>query len=193
MARPGDPQREKRKETLVEWNEIGLVAAIFALRVIGNMMTTIRTVMIVRSQKFWSSVIGLFEALIFALALGSVVTNLNNIWNLAAYCIGYAVGGYLGLELEYRLVQRYVSVQVISPQFAHPIAQAIRQAGYGATESWGRGVEGQVGTVTAVVGHQQVSEVVRIARTIDPDAFILMEELRGISQGYFGRLARHAR
>lgn len=172
---------------------IALVLGIFVLRVVGNMVTTVRTVLIVRGEKFWSSVAGLFEALIFALALGSVVTNLNNIWNLSAYCLGYAVGGYLGMELEYRLIQRYVSVQAFSAQHGVAIAEAVRAAGYGATESLGQGVQGQVGTVTAVVGHQQVNDVVKIMRGVDQDAFIVMEELRGISQGYFRRLMRHDR
>lgn len=166
---------------------------IFVLRVVGNMLTTLRTVLMVRGQRMPSSVLGFFEALIFAVALGSVVTNLNNVPNLLAYCLGYAMGGYLGLTLESKLIQRFVSVLVFSPRYAHDIALAVREAGFGATESWGQGAEGMVGSVTAVVGHQEVKKVVGVVETIDDDAFIVVEELRGISHGHFRRLARHAR
>jgi uncharacterized protein YebE (UPF0316 family) len=166
---------------------------IFVLRVIGNMITTLRLVLIVRGQKISSSLLAVIEALIFAVALGSVVSNLNDVWNLAAYSVGYAVGGYLGLVLEHRLVQRYVSVHVISPKMAHEIAVAVREAGFGATESWGEGAEGTVGSVTVVVGHQEVKTVARIVHDIDPGAFLMMEELRAISQGYFRRFIRHER
>jgi uncharacterized protein YebE (UPF0316 family) len=162
---------------------------IFLLRVIGNMLTTLRMVTIVRGQRIISSLIAVFEALIFALALGTVVTNLGNVWNLTAYCVGYAVGGYLGLTLEQRFVHRFVSVNIISPQQAHAIAMAIRDAGFGATEGWGQGAEGWVGSVTAVVGHREVNSVVKIVHEVDPDAFVMMEELRKISRGYF-RFAR---
>lgn len=174
--------------------EVILVAAgIFILRVIGNMVTTVRLVMIVRGQKLFSAALAIVESLIFAVALGSVVSNLDNVWNLAAYSLGYATGGYLGMVVEQRLVQRFISVQVVSMRHAHQIALAIRDAGHGATESWGEGAHGHHGMITAVVIHQEVQNVIQIAQDIDPKAFITISELRGISHGYFRRLLRPER
>lgn len=167
--------------------------AIFGLRVIGNMLTTVRLVLMVRGQKLSSSLISILETLIFAVAFGQVVSNLDDLWNLAGYSVGFAVGGYLGLSLEQRLVQRYSRVHIISPTLAHEIAVAVREGGYGATETWGQGAQGQVGSVTVVVGHQQVSDVVRLVHRVDPTAFVVVDELRGISHGYFQRLARPER
>ena len=95
---------------------------IFALRVVGNIFTTIRLVVIVRGQKMLGAVMAVCESLIFAVALGTVVTNLDNVVNLGAYSVGYAVGGYLGVVLEQRMIQRYVAVLVISPKRSHSIA-----------------------------------------------------------------------
>ncbi len=174
--------------------DVLLVAGgIFVLRVIGNMITTIRLIVIVRGQKFATAVLGFTEALIFAVALGSVVANLDNILNLMAYSLGYAVGGYLGMMVENRLIQRFISVQALSMQYAHEIAVAIRDAGYGATETWGEGAKGHHGVVTAVVGHHQVNEVVKVIESVDPKAFVTMSELRGTSHGYFRRLLRPER
>jgi uncharacterized protein YebE (UPF0316 family) len=167
--------------------------AIFVLRVVGNMLTTVRLVLIVRGQKLSSSLISILETLIFAIAFGKVVSNLDDVWNLAGYSVGFAVGGYLGLTLEQRLIQRFVAVHIISPTLAHEIAVAVREAGYGATETWGQGAQGQVGSVIAVVGHQQVRDVVRVVHGVDPKAFVTLEELRGISHGYFQRLVRPER
>lgn len=173
---------------------LAIAGGIFALRVVGNIITTLRLVMIVRGEKLWSSVAGTVEALIFALALGGVVSSLDNVWNLAAYSVGYGVGGYFGLLLEGRIVTRFVSVNIISKQHAHEIAVAVREAGYGATESAGQGAEGTVGAVTVVVRHRQVNDVVRVATHLDPAAFVTMEELRGIERGHFRRrLARPER
>jgi uncharacterized protein YebE (UPF0316 family) len=170
-----------------------MAGGIFLLRVIGNMITTIRLVLIVRGQKLSSSFLSIFETLIFAVSLGSVVSHLGNLWNLSAYCMGFAVGGYLGLVLEQRLIQRFISIHIISPRHAHDIAQTVRAAGYGATESWGQGAEGRVGSVTAVVGHQEVDAVLKIVREVDPQAFVMTDELRAISQGYFRRMIRPER
>jgi uncharacterized protein YebE (UPF0316 family) len=176
----------------MDWNVVLGAAGIFGLRVVGNMITTFRLVLVVRGQRIPSTVLSAFEALIFAVALGSVVTNLNNPWNLAAYCVGFAVGGYLGMLLENRMVQRFVLVQVISPQMGHEIAVAIREAGYGATEGIGQGAQGPVGSVSVAVGHHHVNRVVRVIQQIDPDAFVMTEELRAVSRGYF-RLMRQER
>ena len=170
-----------------------LAVGIFVLRVVGNMLTTLRTVMLVRGQKIRSSILAIFESLVFAVAIGSVVSNLGNIANLTAYVMGYAIGGYLGLVVEDRLIQKYVAVHVISPHSAHEIAQAIRDAGYGATENWGMGASGEVGSVTSVVVHMQVKAISEIVRKVDSDAFVMMEELRGISRGYFRRQFRQER
>lgn len=166
-----------------------LAAGIFTLRVIGNMITTVRLVTIMRNQKPAALLLGVLESLVFALALGSVVSNLDNLWNLGAYCFGYAIGGYLGMILEQRLVRRFVSVLIISAAHGPDIAAAIREAGYGATETLGRGARGDVESVTVVVGHRDVSKVIHITHEIDEHAFVTMDELRSISRGYF-RVAR---
>ena len=166
---------------------------IFVLRVVGNMFTTVRLVMIVRGRKLLSSALGVMESLIFAVALGSVVSNLDNVWNLAAYSLGFAVGGYLGMLLESRWVQRFISIQAVSMRRAHDIAVAIREAGFGATESWGEGADGHHGMVTIVVGHQHIQPVVKIIEEIDPKAFITSSELRGIAPGYVRRMMRQER
>ncbi len=177
----------------MDTNTLLTAGGIFALRVIGNMITTIRLVYIVRGHKIPAAALAVIETMIFAVALGSVVSNLTNIWNLGAYSLGFAIGGYLGMTIEQRMIQRFVSVHVISPRFAHEIAIAAREAGFGATESWGMGATGQVGSVTVVVGHQQIKQVTDLIQSIDPNAFIMLEELRGISHGYFRRMARHER
>jgi uncharacterized protein YebE (UPF0316 family) len=173
----------------MDWNVIIGAGGIFMLRVVGNMLTTLRLVTIVRGQKWMSTFLAIFEALIFALALGSVVQNLGNVWNLSAYCLGYAAGGYLGMWIEPHLVHRYASVHIFSPKAAGEIACAVRDAGYGATESWGRGAQGRVGSVVAVISHRDIDEIMTIVQQIDPEAFVTTEELRAISRGYF-RVAR---
>src|SRR5690606_13120563 len=124
---------------------------------------------------------------------GGVVSSLDNIWNLTAYSVGYGVGGYVGLVIEGRLVTRFVSVRIISQKRAHDIAVAVREAGYGATESLGQGAAGTVGTVTVVGRHRHVDGVVRVAGQMGRAACGAMEVRRGSERGHFRRLARSER
>ena len=103
------------------------------------------------------------------------------------------MGGYLGLVAEQRLITRYVAAQIISPQYSHEIAEAVREAGFGATEGWGQGASGVVGSVTVVVIHRQLDQLLSVVHRVDSAAFVTMEELRGVSKGYIRRLARPER
>lgn len=158
--------------------------AVFALRLIGVSIATVRMLILVQGRKLLSSALGFFESLVFAVAIGSVVTQLDNVWNLLAYCGGFAVGTYLGMALESRFVTNFLTINVVSVERASQIAEAVRAAGFGATESRGRGAKGEVGSVRVVTRRREVQSVVDIVTRIDPEAFITLDETRAMRHGY---------
>jgi uncharacterized protein YebE (UPF0316 family) len=163
--------------------------AIFALRILGVSVSTLRILITVQGRRLLSSVMGFFEALVFAVALGSVVTELGNLWNLTAYCLGFAVGTYVGMMLENKLITNFVTVNVISPHNAHHIATAVREAGFGATETWGQGAEGLVGAVRIVCNRRDLTNVLEVINKVDADAFVTLDETRAVRHGFL-RLGR---
>lgn len=165
---------------------------IFLLRIIGVSVSTVRVLITVQGRRFVSSVLGFFEALVFAVALGSVVSQLDNLWNLMAYCLGFAVGTYVGMWIEQKFIVNYVTINVISAHQAHEIAAYVRKAGFGATEAWGQGAEGIVGSVRIVVQRRDVQRVVNCVNEIDADAFVTMDETRSVRHGWLpsGRSGR---
>jgi uncharacterized protein YebE (UPF0316 family) len=168
------------------------VFLIFILRVIGVTLATVRVLIMTRGKKLLSASIGFFEVLVYALAIGQVVNNLSNVWNLASYSFGFAVGTLVGMWLEERLALGFASVRIVSKYKGSAIAGAIRDAGYGATVEWGQGRSGAVGLVVAAVRRKEVGAVTALADKIDPDAFVTVEETRTIRRGYM-RIARHER
>ena len=160
------------------------VLAIFALRIFGVAISTLRMLIMIQGRRLWSVVMGFFESLVFAVAIGSVVTQLDNVWNLMAYCGGFAVGTYVGMLLEARFITTFVTVSITSPHMGHQIAEAVREAGFGATESWGQGAEGLVGMVRAVVQRRDVPQVIECVNAIDEKAFVTLDETRAVSHGY---------
>lgn len=165
---------------------------IFALRVIGVTLATIRVLIMMRGRKLLSASIGFFEVLVYVLAIGQVVNNLSNVWNLLGYSSGFAVGTLVGMWLEERLAMGYAMVRIVSRFKGHAVAESIRDAGYGATIAWGQGREGTVGLVTAAVRRKEVDAVCALADQVDSDAFVTVEEARTIRRGYM-RVARHER
>lgn len=163
---------------------IGTAVAIFALRVIGNMLTTLRLVMNARSKLKTAFVISVLESLIFALALGVVVANLDSIPNLVAYSVGFATGGYLAMRLEEQLLPYFIEVTAISVNDGHRIAEAIREAGMGATEHQAHGARGEVYVVQSVIERRQLKKCLTTIYGVDPNAFVSTTTLRGTEHGY---------
>ena len=165
---------------------------IFALRVIGVTLATVRVLLMTRGYKLPAASIGFFEVLVYVLAIGQVVQNLSNLWNVFGYCLGFSVGTLLGMWIEQRMALGYATVRVVSVERADAIAEAIREAGHGATEGWGHGTKGLIGTVKTVIRRKEVDKVCDLVTRTDPDAFITVEETRWVSRGYM-RTARHER
>jgi uncharacterized protein YebE (UPF0316 family) len=168
------------------------VLFIFVLRVTGVSLSTIRVLLMTRGMKLIAATLGFFEVLVYVLAIGRVVEDLNNIPNLLSYCLGFSAGVLLGMWIEQRIAVGFATIRVISSKNGHQIAQAIHEAGYGATEDWARGRDGLVGIITTVVRRREVETVCAIVREITPSAFITIEETRRVERGYM-RAARHER
>ncbi len=165
---------------------------IFGLRVLGVALSTIRVLLMMRGMKWTAAALGFFEVLVYALAIGQVVQDLNNIPYLLGYCLGFSVGTILGMWLEERLAIGFATVRVISLDHSQKIADAIRAAGYGATEGYAHGKDGLVKTVKTVVRRRDVEAVCDLVHQVAPEAFTTVEETRRVERGHL-RATRHAR
>ena len=68
---------------------------IFFARVIDVSMFTVRTLLLVRGKKYIAAILGFFEVTIYIVALGRVMSTLDNWVNILAYSLGFAVGNVM--------------------------------------------------------------------------------------------------
>jgi len=160
------------------------VFVIFSLRVVNIALDTVRMLFVVRGERVLAAVIGFVETLLFLVAIGKVIQDLTNIPNVLAYCVGFAVGTWVGMVLEDRLALGYVRMHVVSLQKAGEIASSLRGGGYGVTEMMGRGKEGSVGILEVVAKRRDVTSITRAVTGVDDEAFITTEETRSVYRGY---------
>ncbi len=160
--------------------------AIFAMRTLSITLATIRYLIMGRTKKLLVVVIAFIEALAFAITFGQVAQDLSNLWNLGAYCLGFASGTWVGMLIEEQMATGFATVDIISMGKSLPIAEAIRAAGFGATRSSGEGSSGTVGLVRAVVRRRDVPQILAIVQEVDPRAFVTVEEVRSVSRGFLG-------
>ncbi|MBE2198380.1 MAG: hypothetical protein IAE79_07190 [Anaerolinea sp.] len=166
------------------WAVVGAAAWIFTLRVIGVTLSTVRVLVMLRGRKLASMVMGFFEVLVYVIAIGQVVNNLSNIWNILGYCLGFSAGTLAGMWLDERTVIGFATVRIISRLKGTHVAEALRAAGYGATIEWGMGREGRVGMVLTIVRRQEVEDVCKLAEGIDTQVFVTVEATQAVRRGY---------
>jgi len=160
---------------------------IFFLRVAAIALQTVRVLFVVRGERLLSSTMGFFQTLLFVVAIGMVVQDLTNIPNVLAYCLGFAVGTWVGMAIEGRLALGYVLVRIVSLQKGRRIAHVLREKGYGVTEMLGEGRAGRVGIIDVVAKRKDVPLITSIGREIDGEAFITIQEAREVYRGYIPR------
>lgn len=157
---------------------------IFLLRVFGIAVSTLRVLAMMRGKKVAAFVAGFFEVLTYVIAIAEVVNNLDNIWNILGYCLGFSVGTVAGMALDERTASGFANVRIISRYKAQSIVEAIHNAGFGATVGWGHGRGGTVGMIVAVVRRKEVDKICDLAETVDSNAFITVEDARTVRRGY---------
>lgn len=157
---------------------------LFVLRVVNYSISTMRLVFIARNSLSLSAVAAFLEALIFAVVMASVVTDLSNLLNLGAYCLGAAVGSYTGMRLEARFITSYRTVNIVCQEKGREIAKALRDAGFGVTETSGHGRDGEVTILRSTAPRRSMPAVMKIINEINPDAFIEVEEARALRRGW---------
>jgi len=157
---------------------------IFVVRVVGMSFSTVRMLLMMRGEKLGTAVTGFIEVLLYVIAIGGVVNNLSNIWNILGYSFGFVAGTLVGMWIDEKTATGFVDVRIISRYKAQIILEELHEGGYGATVSWGQGRKGAVGMIWAIVRRKEGPIIQKIAEHADPDAFITIEDTRTVKRGY---------
>jgi uncharacterized protein YebE (UPF0316 family) len=132
-------------EAFFATQNIWLVAfIIFFIRVVNITLDTVRMLTMMRGLRTITFFLGIFETILFVLALGSVMSDLNNPIKMMAYAIGFATGNIIGMEIEQRLAFGFVNMTIISTVRGQALAEKLRSQGHAVTEIPARGKDGSV-------------------------------------------------
>jgi uncharacterized protein YebE (UPF0316 family) len=161
-------------------------ALIFGLRVADMTLDTLRVLVVMRGKKGLAWVLGFFQALIFVVAISSVLKNLDNPLNILGYAAGFATGILTGMWLESRMAVGYTHLRVISPRRGAELAERLREAGFAVTEISGMGRDGVVNLLSCNVLRKQAGQLESLVQQIDPEAFMTAEDVRKVDGGFWG-------
>lgn len=150
---------------------------IFFARITDVSIGTMRLICVTRGRKTLAVVLGFLEVTVWILAISSVFSRLDHWVNIVAYAGGFATGNAVGMWIERMLAMGVQVVLLISRGSAHAVAERLRFAGMIVTTFIGAGRHGPVSLCLAIVPRRKTASVIRMAKDIDPDVIVTVEDV----------------
>ncbi len=158
---------------------------IFCCKVIDVSMGTVRIIYLTRGQSKIAAAIGFVEMLLYIVALGTVMGNLDHPVNIFIYALGFSVGSYVGSKIEEKIAVGFVNVQIITMQIYNGLEEALRQTGFGVTSVDCSGKEGPHRILYVMMKRRDLPSFLKKIRELDKGAFVSIMDTRNILGGYF--------
>ena len=165
----------------VTWNYIIIPFFIFIARILDVSLGTVRIITVSKGMRYFASVLGFFEVLIWLLAIGQIMQNLTNPLNYLAYAAGFATGNFVGISLEHRIAMGLALIRVITKLEASDLIKHLRGQGYTVTSIDAEGNRGPVKVFFSVVKRKKVKEVVKVIKKFNPNAFYTIGDVSYVS------------
>lgn len=166
------------------WPLAGPLLLIFLARMLDVSLGTIRIVFISRGLRKLAPLIGFFEILVWLLAIGQVVQNLDQPIHYIAYAGGYATGTWIGMRLEERLALGFCTVRIITGEDARGLMEVLGRGQFGVTSFAARGLKGRVRLILTVIRRRELGRLLEMVRKEWPKAFVSVTDVRLASEGF---------
>ncbi|KEF36240.1 hypothetical protein M670_04546 [Schinkia azotoformans MEV2011] len=174
-------------------NSVVMVAIILSINIVYVSFFTIRMILTLKGQRYLAASISSVEVVIYVVGLGLVLDNLDQIQNLIAYAVGYALGVLVGMKIEEKLALGYITVNVISNEWEKPFTKLLREKGYGVTSWMAYGMEGDRLAMQILTPRKYEESLYKLIKEIDPKAFIIAYEPKTIYGGFWVKSVRKGR
>lgn len=162
-----------------------LVLLIIAINITYVSLTTVRFILLIKGLRVFASALSVVEVFVYIMGLSIILKNLNSIWNIAAYCLGYGLGVYLGSRIEERLALGYITAEVIVDSVNETFPEIIRQNGFGVTTWVGEGRDGKRLVMLVLAKRNRKEELLHLIDKHCPNAFVVFEEPKYFRGGFW--------
>lgn len=175
--------RDAFDPVIFDW--VVLPGIIFLARLIDVALGTLRIIFVSRSMRKLAPLVGFFESLIWLFAISQIVMNLSNVMSYFAFAAGFATGNFVGIYLENKLSIGLLSVRVVTTEDGSDLINYLREHNFGVTSVSATGVSGRVRLIISVIKRKDLDEYIGIVKQFNPKAFMSIEDVRSVKDGYF--------
>ncbi len=169
---------------------LGIIVTILIINIVYVSFSTVRMILTLKGRRYLAAFVSTFEVVVYIVGLSIVLENLEEIQNIIAYAVGFALGIIIGSKIEERLALGYITVNVISTNPDLPFSKTLREKGFGVTTWKSYGKEGERLSIQVLAPRKQEMFLYKLITDIDPKAFIISYEPKHIQGGFWVKQVR---
>lgn len=158
---------------------------IFLSRIIDVSIGTLRIIYVSRGKKFLAPLLGFFEVSIWLLAISQIMQNLDNVVCFIAYAGGFAMGNFVGIQIEEKLAMGTLILRIFLTNDDSNLKEQLYDAGFGVTTIDAHGKNGDVEILFSVIKRKSLAKAVDIIEHCHSNAFYSIEDAKAVSAGIF--------
>jgi uncharacterized protein YebE (UPF0316 family) len=158
---------------------------IFSARVFDQSLGIVRIILATKGLTLPAFIFGFFESFVWLLAIGQIMTKIDNLFYYVVFAAGFASGNVFGIYLERKLSIGFVMIRVV---FHHDSDHSIRQLkekGFRVTIVDAQGMDQPVKMLFSTIKRKQINEFVENLMQTNPTAFYAVEDVKQVRSNYF--------
>ena len=167
------------------YNYLLLPLGIFLARTIDTSLGTLRIVLIGRGARKAVRVVGFVEVLLWVIAIGQIIQNLNNWAGYLAWALGYTAGSVIGFAIEDKLALGKHQLRIITSQPIEAFLEALKKINQGFTVFDGMGANGPVKQIFCILNRQNNEEITTLVNKHIPTSFVSVSDVMATDSGVF--------
>jgi uncharacterized protein YebE (UPF0316 family) len=157
---------------------------IFFLRLCDVSMGTLRTLYVVRGDRWKAVPLAFAESLVWIIAISRIMKEVTDghFYNMLAYAGGFAAGTMIGITIERWIASGWVLVRIITKD--DTLTDSIRARDFGVTQVQGEGRLGEQSILFIVAPRRRGDELLELVREQDENAFVTVDAVNTAMGGY---------
>lgn len=157
---------------------------IFCARVFDQSLGIIRIILATKGLTLPAFIFGFFESFVWLLAMGQIMTKIDNLFYYFVFAAGFATGNVFGIYLEKKLSIGYVVIRVIFQKDSNISINNLKELGFRITQVDAMGMEQPVKMIFSTVKRNQINSFIEIINKNNPNAFYTIEDIKKVNEGY---------
>lgn len=166
---------------------LSICLIILFARIVDVSLSTIVTVLTVKSKRVLATVLGFIDVIIWFLVVReALTTSIKSIWIAISYALGYAIGTFIGTTLSNKLINGKVSMQVVLDEKNESKINEIRDKGFAVSQVNCTGKDNAKKLMLFIeLDKKNINDLKAIINKIDENAFMVINETKYVVNGFF--------